>query len=114
MPRYKLIVLSSPVAGREADFDLWYQNIHLPEMMTISGFQSAQRFRLTESLAEKDGFPFLTIYEIETNDVPALLDEVRKRAGNGRLTISDSLSPQVYAVAYEPVGPAVTAAAGGS
>ena len=32
MRRYKMITLSNPTAGREAEYNDWYQNVHLKDL----------------------------------------------------------------------------------
>jgi hypothetical protein len=54
--------------GREAEFNRWYDTVHIPEMLTrCSGFVAAQRFRLCD--AQRPGFmpehTHLCVYEIE-------------------------------------------------
>ncbi len=54
--------------GREADFNRWYDTVHIPEMLTrCKGFVAAQRFRLCE--ARRPGsmpeHTHLCVYEIE-------------------------------------------------
>ena len=38
------IVKANPMIGREDEFNRWYDEIHLDEVLQISGFKSAQRF----------------------------------------------------------------------
>ena len=108
MPRYKLVVMSSPQEGREAEYHDWYQNSHLGQVMELPGFQSGQRYRLSTALVEGETFPFLAIYDIETDDIEAVLAEMRSRAGTESLTVSDALAPKAYAVLYEEFGARVT------
>ena len=37
MPKCKLVALTTPLPGKEAEFHDWYQNTHLPEMTSIPG-----------------------------------------------------------------------------
>lgn len=46
MARHHFIVLSNPVAGREDDYNDWYDNEHLDDVLKVEGFVAAQRFRL--------------------------------------------------------------------
>jgi hypothetical protein len=109
MPRYKLVVMSGPQDGRAAEYHDWYQNSHLQQVMELPGFQAGQRYRLSTALIEGETFPFLAIYDIETDDVDSVLAEMRSRAGTERLTVSDALAPKAYAVLYEEFGARVTA-----
>ena len=107
MARYKLVVMSKPEPGREAEYNDWYQNIHLQQLLEIEGVRSAQRLRLKEALSIGEVFPYLAIYEIETDDPARLLNEIRSRAETGKLDISDALSADVSAALYENFGAAV-------
>ena len=95
MPRYKLVVLTSPLEGRETEYHDWYQNVHLRDVVAIDGIKSAQRFRLAKALAEHETFPYLAIYDVETDDVQAVLDEMNRLAGTERLPISAALAPKI-------------------
>ena len=77
--------------------------------MELPGFQSGQRYRLSTALVEGETFPFLAIYDIETDDIDAVLAEMRSRAGTESLTVSDALAPKAYAVLYEEFGARVAA-----
>jgi hypothetical protein len=68
MPRYKMLVRSHPIAGREADYNRWYQDVHLSDVVDIPGFVAAQRFRVAEEVSGVDKPPYLAVYEIEAVD----------------------------------------------
>ncbi|AXQ30688.1 hypothetical protein D0B54_19255 [Solimonas sp. K1W22B-7] len=104
-----MVVMSNPVEGREAEYNDWYQNVHLAEVVALPGFRSAQRFRLARSLTERETWPYAAIYEIETEDIDAVLQQLRDAAGSGGLTMSESLATsRAYATIYEEHGSAVT------
>ena len=108
MPRYKMVVLSRFVEGREAEFNEWYQQVHLGEMVRFSGFKSAQRFRRVRNLGMRETDPYLAIYEIETDDINAVMSELETRANAGELTMSEAFAREfVYAGIYEECGVAV-------
>jgi hypothetical protein len=44
--RYVYLVMSDPLAGREADFNDGYQNMHMGDLVQLPGWTGAQRFRL--------------------------------------------------------------------
>jgi hypothetical protein len=105
LPSYKLVIMSNPVPDREDDYNDWYQNIHLGQLMTLPGFKSAQRFRRVRSLVEGDTHPYLAVYELETDDIDSVLDGLRTAAANKRLTMSDTLdTSNIHAVVYEKFG----------
>ena len=111
MPRYKMVVMSNAVAGREDEYNDWYQNIHLGELVALEGFQSARRFRLVRSLVEGETLPYLAIYEIETGDINAVLQNLIAVAEDDQLTMSDAIDTAgTRAVVYEEFGEVVAAA----
>lgn len=67
-----LIVLSNPIdEEHDAEFNDWYTNTHLPEVLQVPGIVSAQRFKLSPEQLPADFLQskhsYLAIYEI---DVP--------------------------------------------
>lgn len=106
MPRYKMLVLSQPKPGRDAEYNDWYQNRHLAQVVAIPGIRSARRFRLERSLTDAPAAPYAAIYEIETDDIDAVLKELRARAGGPALFVSDALA-NASAVVYEEFGEVV-------
>lgn len=105
MRRYKMLVLSNPVAGREAEYEAWYQGVHLVQMVAIPGITSAQRFSLARPMTERQSWSYATIYEIETDDIDAVLGRVRADAGTEHLIVSDALDTTgAYAGIYEACG----------
>jgi len=109
MPCYKMVVMSTPQDGREQEYNDWYQNVHLGELVALQGFRSAQRFRMTRGLGVGEAYPYLAIYEIETDDIDAVVNALVTTAQNNGLTMSDAIdTSKTYAVIYEPCGTPVT------
>lgn len=90
MTAYKIIVLSNAVAGREAEFTAWYENRHLPDLLAIPGFASAQRFRILGSFTSGVDRQSLTECEIETDDLEATLGLLQSRLGTDALPMSEA------------------------
>lgn len=108
LSRYKMLVMSQPVAGREDEYNDWYQHVHLDEVVALPGFTSARRFRRARSLVAGDTYPYLAVYEIETDDIDAVLDGLRAAAENKDLNMSDALDTgHTRAVVYEEFGAVV-------
>lgn len=64
----------------EAEFNAWY-DAHLPEILSIPGFVSAQRYRLEPVVVDEDAgvqYRYLALYEIE-RDPQALLAAMAER-----------------------------------
>lgn len=72
--------------SREEEFNDWYDNVHLPDVLKTPGFVAARRY-ITKEYRDGRG-KYLAIYEIETDDIDktmALRREIRqKEAEQGR------------------------------
>lgn len=80
MAKHMVVVLSEPVEGREAEFDHWYENTHIREVLDSTGWESGQRFVLTAEKGQKCPLQHLALYEVEAEsgeDVVAKLDATR-------------------------------------
>lgn len=92
--RYIMHVTSRAVAGREADYNQWYDDIHAVEMCALPGVNSCTCFRELDMEGKETGL-FIADYEVETGDPAALLQSVFAAAPSMRLTDSiDMESPR--------------------
>ena len=61
-------VFNNPEPGREEEFNEWYDNVHIPEVMSVGNIVSAQRFKYRQ-LEREAGQPvahaYVTVYELE-------------------------------------------------
>ena len=107
MARYISVVLSNPVPGREEEFNHWYSNEHVPDVLAIPGIVAASRYRrLGEDAAPPFGrFRYMAIYELETDDLPALFRELNRRVGTASMPMHDALSPGLAFFDWEVLPP---------
>ena len=85
MARGIILVESWPSSPeREQEYNTWYDEIHLPELVALDGFVSARRLRPVDG----DG-PYVALYEIEGDNLQAVLDNMIANAG--QLHMSDAL-----------------------
>jgi hypothetical protein len=108
------LVFSNPVAGREDDFNEWYDNVHVPEVLATPGMVTAQRFSLADvEMNRAEGMPaqshaYLTVYEME-GDVDATMAKIGEAVMSGTMSMSDSLDlPSTVMSYWTPRGPKVT------
>ena len=94
--RYLQVTFSNPVEGKEAEFNEWYDKVHIPELLAIPGMLSATRYDLrdAEVYRVEGGMPqehrYLTIYEME-GDADAILAKIMEGVSSGEIVMSDSL-----------------------
>jgi hypothetical protein len=91
MAKYKLVVLTEPKADREDEYNDWYTNQHLADVVAVPGFLSAQRFKLRDAMGFEHRNRYLAIYEIESDDPQAVMAEMFRRRGTPAMVVSESL-----------------------
>lgn len=106
MSEYVMVVMTNPVEGRDGDYNDWYDNRHLEDVLRIPGIVSAQRFHLAPAQRYDPPHPFayLALYTIETDDIAAVLDELKARSGTALMPISEAMASKRMAYVFEPFG----------
>jgi hypothetical protein len=112
MSRYICIALANPVGGREQEFNEWYDNQHIPDMLSLPGCVSAQRFKLADVQLPNRPCPYryLAVYEIESDAVKRVVEAIVERAGTPAMRSSDgavSRDPILLTPFFEPLGPKI-------
>ena len=79
-----------PDSVGEEEFNVWY-DAHLPEILSIPGFVSAQRYRLEPVVVDKDAavrYRYMALYEIE-GDPDQVVAEMEKLSLGTRDSYAD-------------------------
>ncbi|RWA66240.1 DUF4286 family protein [Mesorhizobium sp.] len=108
MSRHIFAVLTNPVEGREAEFNAWYSDRHLHDILKLPGLVSAQRFRLSPEQIAATPYRYLVIYEIETKDLAETIRELKAKDGTDEIPTTTALASGVLASFFEPIGPLET------
>jgi hypothetical protein len=103
-----MMVFSDAVSGLEDDFNDWYSNVHLAEVLRTDGFVAAQRFQSTE-IGEVPDHRYLTIYEVEGD--PEAAATALKASSAERTPTSDGLARPVTVWWYSAITDRTLAAA---
>lgn len=82
----------------EAEYQQWYNDVHLEEICSVEGITGARRY------APIDGEgPFVAIYELDADDLDAVVGRLRDLGASGRMSSLQYLSmddpppvPKVY------------------
>jgi hypothetical protein len=94
-----LFVFANPVAGHEAEFNQEYDETHAPDVVSIPGFVSAQRYvyadhQLREVALKKPSY--LVVYKIVANDLGAVFAEIGQRMKDGRTRPQKWVDPKSF------------------
>jgi hypothetical protein len=99
-----MVVESEPVdPGAEAEYDRWYREVHIPELLAVPGFSGARRYRVREDLGQGENRKprYLTVYELDADDLAVPLNAMRNRPRPPGPT--PPLSPSTVVTVYEVV-----------
>ncbi len=100
----RLIVLSNAADGRDDEFNDWYTNVHLGEVLALGPFVSAQRYKIGDTQIFPQTHGYVAIYDFE-GDPQAAVDALTLRADE--LNMSDALADPMVVV-IEPLTGLVT------
>lgn len=60
-----LMVFTSPSDGQDSEYNEWYTNTHVPEVLEIPGIVAAQRWKVADQPGELPAHRYLAIYELD-------------------------------------------------
>lgn len=113
--RYVYLVMSDPLPGKEFEFNDFYQNTHMGDLVQLPGWIGAQRFRLvpvmprtTQPLYRRGN---LILWDQEGDDLGKIQSESRAAiaGGKSRLIPGFDYSPEgPVSTTYQVIGPRVT------
>jgi hypothetical protein len=70
--QHYFLAFTNPIAGREADFNEWYDSCHVGEVLRYGrGFVGCQRFKLSEEplAGSQPPWQYLALYDIRYDDL---------------------------------------------
>jgi len=92
MGNYTLVVFTNPVEGREDDYNEWYDNQHLGDVIAAAGFDRAERLRLTDIAPSSEAkHRYLALYQVETDDPESVFKGLVAAAGTDAMPMSDAI-----------------------
>jgi hypothetical protein len=104
------MAFSNPAEGKDKEFDAWSENEHIPDVLGLPGFISAQRLKYCD--VKSAGLPLrwktATIYEVETDDPAELFANMFEASRKGRMPIAECADMSTAFVGlFEPVSPTI-------
>ena len=95
----QMLVFTNALPGRDEEFNRWYDEIHLPEVLALPVFTGARRLQLAPAqMFPEQRFRYLAIYEYR-GSAAAALEALTGAAGSFRMT--DSLAEEVQVSLFE-------------
>jgi hypothetical protein len=90
MPKGVMIVMSDPSSpDREDEYNEWYNNVHIPDLLKLDPFVSARRFKI---LDEESSHRYVAVYELEADDLGDVMGVIGKAVENGEIRMTDAIA----------------------
>ena len=105
MGKYNLIALTNPIDGLDDEFNDWYTNEHLDDVLKLPGVMAAQRFCLNDVQHHRGPleWKYMAVYEIEIDDISETLSALTAASGTEAMKLSPALSDQRMVWIYKPI-----------
>ena len=102
--KHLVLILTEPAEGQEEEFNNYYENLHLREVLDTTTLQSAQRFKLVDEAGESCPLPYLAVYETEAEDPKEIIKNLNETRAQRQQ--SKSLNKRTGRVwVFEEIGP---------
>ncbi len=101
MTKHVLLVFTDPVAGRDDDYNAWYNDVHLGEVLQTDGFVRAQRFKVSDMMPGVTDHEYVAIYELDTDDPGAAMAALRGASSTFTMTDAIDLKAAKMSLASE-------------
>ena len=104
MAKYSMVVMTNCEPGTDAEFNDWYDRIHLPDVLRVPGIVAAQRYKLTaeQRRTTHPGWGYLAIYEVETRNLKATYEVMDRELPKAYK--SPSMNKTTWAYFFQPIG----------
>ncbi|ALJ19294.1 DUF4286 family protein [Microbacterium sp. No. 7] len=104
--KFTYVVLTNPTSPEvEDEYNRWYEEQHIPDVLRVPGVESAQRFRLTEQQRGAGPYPYkyLALYSCDAAEPDVVTNGIQERYNTPDMPISPALHADRYANYFEPI-----------
>ena len=102
--KHLVLILTEPTEGMEDEYNDYYENLHLGEVLATTQLSSAQRFKLVGEAGEGCPLPYLAVYESDADNAEAVIKDLNETRAQRQQ--SDALNRRTGRVwVFEAIGP---------
>lgn len=101
LAKYLMLALNGPTSGEgdEESCNRWYEDVHMPDFRKIDAVKSARRYQVVRgNLPGMEAWPYVTAYEIETDDLAAVSKRLATEVGPAHPTMDRERSAHIWAI----------------
>lgn len=109
--QYSMLVYSNPTVGMEQEYNDWYAGQHVFDLLRIPGFVGCRFFKIAKtqlSYQMERSYDYLMIWDIETDDIEGVCQDIKDRMGDGRTVFSASFDKNYFDYMATPITKYVT------
>jgi hypothetical protein len=103
LARYVLMVVTSPVEGKDEEYNRWYNEQHLRDVLSCDGFTGGERFELTVPVMGQFPGKYVALYEMESDDPMRDFGKLGARMQSGELSMSAAMSAESGIALLTPI-----------
>jgi hypothetical protein len=104
MAKALLVVLTDSVEGRDDEYNQWYTEKHLDDVLAAAGFEAAQRFKFVPSkLSRRPAAPYLAIYEVDADQRERAEQLLLETANTEAMPISNAMAARPITWWFESI-----------
>lgn len=106
MASFILMAMTNAAEGRDQEYNRWFDEVHVPQVLNVPGMETAQRYELTAEQRMPAPLPYryATVYWIESDDLAATLAALGAAIAAGTKTPASDPNRRALWV-YAPRGP---------
>lgn len=97
MAKQLMVVFSNSAEGKDAEFNEWYDRAHAPDLLSIDGVESCQRFEIANP--EGATHRYLAMYEL-TRDGNEIMGDLMEGMASGKFEASDTVDPNSAVIGF--------------
>lgn len=102
-----VVMTNAQTPEQEADFNEWYDKVHLPDVLQTPGVVKATRYKLAAGRPKEGRGQYLALYEVETADPTTVLAQIQETLQRREVEGSKSMHEALVLVGqgiYEQLG----------
>ncbi len=101
--KHLVLILTEPTPGKEGEFNSYYEDLHLDEVLATTQLKSAQRYKLVDQAGESCPLPYLAVYESEAENAQDIIKDLNETRAQRQQ--SDALNRRTGRVwVFEEIG----------
>jgi hypothetical protein len=102
----KMIVLNNSVEARDGEYNDWYTNQHLDDVLRIPGILAGRRFtRMAQQQSPDQPYRYSAMYDIDPDMAAQIISELARRANTPEMPLSTAVADPRYLSFFEAITP---------